>query len=174
MQSQVLQQRAIEMSLQMVAGGGSSSSSSAEPLTVNPSQHHPDLNLLGGSSHHPHPHVAAGGVVPLSQVGDLQSAMLVGVQVSEVVDGLVNPVGHQGLLPAASLGASDVLGLGSGVLPRHPPGDSTPSSVTSSRAGLNWSLPSRGGIPSPNKMESYSPVPASPSSYLNGADAAGR
>lgn len=52
------------------------------------------------------------------------------------------------------LQAGDSLVPPDGLMPAHPPGDVTPSSVTSSRAGLHWNIPSRGSIPSPGDPSS--------------------
>jgi hypothetical protein len=136
------------MSLQMVVGGSSSSSSPGEP----------------------HLQQHAVNVVPLSHVTDL----------SQISDHLAAAAaGHQHnssssqdydqLLAGGSLltnAADDDALAAPGMLPMHPPGDSTPSSVVSSRAGLNWSIPSRGGTISPCKPGAYSPLPMSPS-YSN-------
>lgn len=133
----MLQQRAIAMSLQMMAGGSGGSASSAAAL------------------HDGHPTAA---VVPLSQVPDLQAAMSEGH--------------HQGAAAAmdaalAGSGLGAVLALRPGEQ-HHAPGDSTPNSVTSSRVGLTWNIPSRGSVPSPAPIS-----PAAPCSpyHLGGASA---
>jgi hypothetical protein len=62
-------------------------------------------------------------------------------------------IGSMGALAGGGGGAEGLLGPPDSVLPRHPPGDVTPSSVTSScRAGLHWNIPGTGSVPpSPGK-----------------------
>lgn len=157
LQSQVLQQRAMEMSMRMSSSGGGS-----RPLAA-----------------------PAPAVVPLSQVSDLQAAMAAaaaaqppGHHHNEDSSGVGDPYlpQHQhGPYETPVSQANSVLdaeaymqaqGDGSlvppdGLLPRHPPGDVTPSSVTSSRAGLHWNIPSRGSIPSPGKVGGQYGAPGS-------------
>jgi hypothetical protein len=105
------------------------------------------------------PVVAA--VVPLSQVSDLQ-AVMAGQQAppdafSDQQYGSM-PISQANIVMMsdadAYIGAGDGLVSPDGMLPRHPPGDVTPSSVTSSRAGLHWNIPSRGSMPpSPGKVD---------------------
>lgn len=150
LQSQVLQHRAIEMSLQMAV-----SSSTTAPDT---------LSSITNPAHQPH-HLSGVGALPgIHQEQQGLAAGSSSMNSSQVLGGF-----SQVLTPDGLPLNPDTLGLVDGVLPRHPPGDSTPSSVTSSRAGLNWNIPSRGSIPSPGKTEAYSPAPGSP--YLVSADA---
>jgi hypothetical protein len=64
---------------------------------------------------------------------------------------------------------SDPLGQLMGQMgPGHLPGEATPSSVTSSRAGLNWNLPGRDSrLTSPAPYKPYSPTSGS---YLGSPD----
>lgn len=146
LQSQMLQQRAMEMSWRMSPGTGT----------------RPAPGAVHSSSTGPNP--AGPAVVALSQVSDLQAAMAAG---------RAGPTGHypeqQFMTPISQansvlmsdsdpyLQAGDALVPPDAVLPPHPPGDVTPSSVTSSRAGLHWNIPSRGSIPSPGKVDPYTP-----------------
>jgi hypothetical protein len=178
MQSHVLQQRAMEMSLQVVVNGPASGTPSCSGGGGGDDGHGPYPDDLAGSAD------CSGVIMPLSQVHDLHAAMAAGVQPSMLglplnphrsgmpqglVSGQQDPrlegMGPQGFAEDSLLGDIDPAHL-----PRHPPGDSTPSSVTSSsRVGLSWNIPSRGSIPSPSKLESFcsSAGPASP--YLDSA-----
>jgi hypothetical protein len=153
LQSQMLQQRAMEMSMRMSSTPGNGS----RPL--------PDAAAIAaaaaaaGISVSTQPGVAA--VVPLSQVSDLQ-AVMAGQQAppdvfSEQQYGSM-PMSQANSVMMSDADAYMVAGDGlvppDGMLPRHPPGDVTPSSVTSSRAGLHWNIPSRGSMPpSPGKVD---------------------
>lgn len=144
LQSQVLQQRAMEMSMRMTSSG-SGSRPAAPP---------------------------APAVVPLSQVSDLQAAMAAAAGIPQGQHGgaagdssgyspqqyeapvsQANSVLDAEAYMQAQGDANSLLVPPEGLLPRHPPGDVTPSSVTSSRAGLHWNIPSRGSIPSPGKVD---------------------
>eukprot|EP00775_Hariotina_reticulata_P006543 gene6543-6769_t len=171
MQSHVLQQRAMEMSLQMaVTGHTSGTPNSSSGAGGGSDGLYPD-DLADSDN-------SSGVVVPLSQVHDLQAVMAGGPlnpHRSGLQQGLVAGDQDPQLVGMVRQGFAEDSLLGDinpAHLPRHPPGDSTPSSVTSSgRVGLNWNIPSRGSIPSPSKVDSFcsSAGPASP--YL---DSAGR
>ena len=71
-------------------------------------------------------------------------------------------------LVTQGLVTSDSLSQLVGQVPGHLPGEATPSSVTSSRAGLNWNLPGRDSrLTSPAPYKPYSP---SSGSYLGSPD----
>lgn len=106
---------------------------------------------------------ARAAVVPLSQVLDLSAVMAAQGNPS----GPIQYTGQDAEYPEeppsqanSVLDADPYMQAGEslvppdGMMPCHPPGDVTPSSVTSSRAGLHWNIPSRGSIPSPGNTSS--------------------
>lgn len=148
LQSQVLQQRALEMSLRMSSSG---SGRRGEGVA------HTGIGV--GDAVTPAP-----AVVALSQVTNLSAAMAGVPGAGNMQASYLQPQYGAPLSQANSVVLSDTdafarrgdsLSPPDGILPRHPPGDVTPSSVTSSRAGLHWNIPSRGSIPSPGKVDPY-------------------
>lgn len=147
----MLQQRAMEMSMRMSSTPGNGSRPVPDAAAT--------AAAAAGISASTQPVVPA--VVPLSQVSDLQ-AVMAGQQAppdafSEHQYGSM-PVSQANSVmmsdAEAYIAAGDGLVPPDGMLPRHPPGDVTPSSVTSSRAGLHWNIPSRGSMPpSPGKVD---------------------
>lgn len=137
LQSQMLQQRALEMSMRMSSSGGGN---------------RPPQDAVNSSSDRAQPTAAA--VVQLSQVSDLSAVMAAqgdhgGPMQYTQHDYPEEPASQaNSVLDAeAYMQADDSLVPPDGMMPRHPPGDVRPSSVTSSRAGLHWNIPSRGSIP---------------------------
>jgi hypothetical protein len=139
LQSQMLQQRATEMSMRMSSSGGGN---------------RPQHEAANFSSGRLQP-TAAAAVVPLSQVSDLSAVMAAHNDQGGSMQYTTEHGYHEeppsqanSVLEAeAYMQADDSLVPPDGMMPRHPPGDVTPSSVTSSRAGLHWNIPSRGSIP---------------------------
>lgn len=177
-QSQVLQQRAMAMSVRMSNSG----TCPDEPTDASNTAAASTSHYLSSDTDAASPAPAA-AIVPLSQVTDLQAAM---AGVAGSVSGsprVLAAAGHlstgmsedQYAMPASQANSVIAMSEGEaehylaqlqaagdggglvppdGMLPCHPPGDVTPSSVTSSRAGLHWNIPSRGSIPSPGKVDS--------------------
>lgn len=180
LQSQMLQQRAMEMSMRVPAGvgGGVGSSTYKQPAAHGVAAASSSSSLAGPAGMTAA--AAAAAVVPLSQVSNLQAVMAgVGV-VAPGGDAFDGPaMQHQyNMAPVSQANSAMSDGeaaymAGDGLLqdendhmllPRqHAPGDVTPtSSVTSSRAGLHWNIPSRGSMPpSPGKVDAFGTTPSS-------------